>query len=346
MNSDTEILDCLLISPPIFYDSSGNIWKEINSNFPPLGIASIAAYIRYNGYKVRIIDCNVEVPTVDRFESYLRTNFVSKYSNIRFIGITSMTPTIKKAYKIAELCKKYFPNAQILFGGVHPTYLWSEVIKNPFVDIVVIGEGEKTLNDIVSGKKLDFVDGIVFKRKGEIIQTPPRKRILKLDELPMPAYDLLPISKYRPAKGSYKRLPAMSMMTSRGCPGRCTFCSKTLGNLLVFRSAEKIFEEILYLKKNFGIREILFYDDTFTANRKNVLKLCELIIKNKIDITFTCFARVDFIDFEMLRQLKRAGCHQIMYGIESVDETVLRNINKKINIPQVKNAVTWTKKGN
>ena len=166
---------------------------------------------------------------------------------------------------------------------------------------------------------------------------------MKLDELPIPAYDLLPVLKYKPAKGSYKRLPAMSMMTSRGCPGRCTFCSKTLGNILVFKSAEVIFKEIKYLIDNWGIKQILFYDDTFTVFKENVVKLCDLLLENNIDISWTCFARVDFIDKEMLQKMKDSGCHQIMYGVENVDEGVLRNINKKINIDQVKNAVKWTK---
>jgi len=136
----------------------------------------------------------------------------------------------------------------------------------------------------------------------------------------------------------------MNMMTSRGCPGKCTFCSKTLGTRLVFKSAGKIFEEIQYLIKNYGIKQILFYDDTFTVYRDNVIKLCDLVMTNKIDINWTCFARVDFVDFEMLKKMKKAGCHQIMYGVENIDEVVLKNLNKNINLNQVVNATQWTKK--
>lgn len=160
----------------------------------------------------------------------------------------------------------------------------------------------------------------------------------------MPAYDLLPILKYRPAKGSYKTLPAMSLMTSRGCPGRCTFCSKTLGELLMFKSAPVIFKEIRYLADNYGIKEFLFYDDTFTVNRPNVVKLCELFIESSQKFFWTCFARVDFVDFELLKKMKQAGCHQVMYGVENVDEGVLLNINKKINPEQIIKANTWTQK--
>ncbi|MEW6620525.1 MAG: radical SAM protein [bacterium] len=339
-----EKLDCLLISPSIFYENRDNIWKEINSNFPPLGLASIAGHIRSKGYSVRIIDCNVVSPSVESFNSYFQENIKDKIRSIRIIGLTAMTCTIKKAYKIAEICKKHYPEAKIIFGGVHASFVTEEVISKDFVDIVVIGEGEITLEEILSNMNLEEIKGIVFKRDNKVIKTPERERIVNLDSMAMPAYDLLPILKYRPAKGSYKRLPAMSMMTSRGCPGRCTFCNKTLGSKLISKSAVTIFNEIRYLINNYGIKQILFYDDTFTVFKKNIINLCDLLIKNKKVISWTCFARVDCIDFEMLKKMKKAGCHQIMYGVESIDENVLKNVNKKINPNQVINAVKWTKK--
>ena len=345
VNIDNK-LDCLLISPPIFYNTSDNIWTKVNSNFPPLGLASIAAFARNKGFSVKMIDCNIESPSVEDFEIFFVKNFVDKYNEISVIGLTAMTPTIKKAYRIAEICRKFYPGALIVFGGVHPTFVTEEVIKQPFVDIVAVGEGEITSWEILEQKELDSIDGIVYKDKNDnnkIIYNKPRTRILNLDELPMPAYDLLPITEYRPAKGSYKRLPAMAMMTSRGCPGRCTFCAKTLGLQLFFKSAKIIFQEIKYLVDNYGIKEILFYDDTFTVHKRNVIELCNLLLDNRIDITWTCFARVDFVDEEMLVKMKEAGCHQIMYGVENTDSAVLLNIKKQINIDQVFSAVKWTK---
>ncbi len=344
----TESLDCLFISPPIFHGTSGNIWREINSNFPPLGLASVAACAHEAGYSTKIIDCNIESPSVDDFEAFFTAHFVNRYISIRFIGLTGMTCNIKKGYRIAMLCKKHYPGATIVFGGVHATFVTEEVINKPFVDLVVVGEGELTMLDILKRKNYKEIKGLAYKEVGEasgspIIRNEPRDRILDLDKLPMPAYDMLPILKYHPAKGSYKRLPAMAMMTSRGCPGRCTFCNKTLGLRLVFTSAQKIFEQITHLIDHYGTKEILFYDDTFTVNKRNVIELCDLLIKNKTDISWTCFARVDCIDQEMLGRMKKAGCHQIMYGVENIDENVLRNINKKIRCDQVTDAVRWTK---
>jgi len=342
-------LDCLLISPSIFYEDEENIWKEITSNFPPPGLAYLAGFIRAKGHSVKVIDCNIEAPTVESFRPFFETNYAQKFSSIEVIGLTAMTCTIKKAYKIAKICKEYYPESTVVFGGVHATFVTDEVINNNFVDIAVVGEGEITMEEIVAGKNLAEIKGIVFKKPAnqnqyQIITNPPRERIIDLDSLPMPAYDLFPVLKYKPATGSYKRLPAMNMMTSRGCPGKCTFCSKTLGTRLVFKSAGKIFEEIQYLIKNYGIKQILFYDDTFTVYRDNVIKLCDLVMTNKIDINWTCFARVDFVDFEMLKKMKKAGCHQIMYGVENIDEVVLKNLNKNINLNQVVNATQWTKK--
>jgi len=348
MNLKKLQLDCLLISPPIFYDDDENIWKGINSNFPPLGLASIAGYIKERGYSVQIIDCNIVSPAVQVFEKFFIENYVNNFSDIKIIGLTAMTCTIKKAYKIAEICKHFYPGAVIVFGGVHPTFVTTEVIQQKFVDIVVKGEGEITLEQIIVGKDLKEIDGIVYKitEKDHVIikKNKPRERIKNLDLLPSPAYDLLPILKYRPAKGSYKRLPAMSMVTSRGCPGRCTFCSKTLGEMLVFKSASVIFKEIKYLIDHYGIKQILFYDDTFTVFKDNVVKFCDLLIENSVDISWTCFARVDFIDFDLLKKMKLAGCHQIMYGVENIDENALNNINKKINLRQVVSATYFTKK--
>jgi radical SAM superfamily enzyme YgiQ (UPF0313 family) len=341
-------LDLLLINPPSFYNDKENIWAGVNSNFPHLGIASIASYVRQSSYSVQVIDCNIVSPSVDQFERYFKDAYVRNYSFIRYIGLTAFTFNINKAYIIASICKRYYPNALILFGGTHATVLPDEVIQKKCVDIVVYGEGEKTCLDILKNISLADIKGILYKQninnRTLIIKNDPQDRIINIDELPQPAYDLLPINKYRPAKGSYKRLPAMSMVTSRGCPGKCTFCVNSLGTRLVFKSASTIYNEIIYLVKNYGIKQLLFYDDTFTVNKANVIQLCDLIIDKGVDITWTCFARADFIDDFMLGKMKKAGCHQIMYGVENINPDVLNNIKKKINIDQIVNAVHLTKK--
>ena len=166
-----------------------------------------------------------------------------------------------------------------------------------------------------------------------------------LDSLPYPAYHLLPIKHYRPSTGNYKRLPGMSIISSRGCPGRCTFCNTdACGKKVRFRSAENIIGEIELLQKKYGVREISFYDDTFTAFKANVLKFCRLIRDKKIDITFSCMSRVDMVDFETLKAMREAGCHQIGYGIESASPQIMAAIKKPITLERVKSAVDDTRR--
>lgn len=166
-----------------------------------------------------------------------------------------------------------------------------------------------------------------------------RPLISDLDTIPPPAYHLMPIEKYYPAVGSVKRLPAMILFATRGCPGRCTFCYRTFHGVVRKRSARNIIDEIKVLQKNYGIREVSFYDDTFTLFKNVVREFCQIIKNEKIDLTWSCFTRVDHIDGELLRLMKDAGCHLILFGVESADEEVLKNINKRISLDKVREAV-------
>jgi radical SAM superfamily enzyme YgiQ (UPF0313 family) len=167
-----------------------------------------------------------------------------------------------------------------------------------------------------------------------------------LDSLPFPAYHLFPMEHYRPALGLYRRLPAVGMITSRGCPYECTFCATQgqWGRRTRLRSAENIVEEIRMLQTDFGIREVFFYDDTFTVSKERVQNICEQLLKGGIDLSWTCMSRVNTIDMELLRLMKRAGCHHILYGIESGDNTILDNIKKRIDLEQAYSAVAMTQK--
>lgn len=214
-----------------------------------------------------------------------------------------------------------------------------EILDSEYVDLVVRGEGEVTMGEVVAGKPLDMIHGISFRRNGKTITTPNRELVKDLDSLPMPAYHLLPMDKYRSAVGSYRRLPAMSLFATRGCPGRCTYCYRHFGGKLRRRSDQNVLAEIKVLQETYGIREVTFYDDTFTAFRKTIVEFCETIIKEKIDITWSCFTRVDHIDEPLLFFMKNAGCHSVLFGVESADENILKNIKKQISLEQVKEAV-------
>ena len=333
-----KIMDILLINPP-WYKKSGNIWKNISACLPPFGLALLASLAREKGFRVSILDCNALRLGLDRIEEYLPT------PGPKFVGITATTVLISNALELAQIIKKKYPETKVIMGGVHPTIMPEEVLNFEAVDYLVMSEGEYSFLELLSNRASSEIKGIGFKRNGKSVINPPQETIPDINVFPMPAYDLLPMDKYYPALGSYKRLPSSGMITSRGCPGRCTFCKgNILGERIRFRPARKIFDEIVFLQNNYGIGDICFYDDTFTTHKQNVKDFCELILKNQFDLTWSCFSRVDTVDFETLKKMKKAGCHQIMYGVESADPKILENLNKRFTLQKVEETVWATKK--
>jgi radical SAM superfamily enzyme YgiQ (UPF0313 family) len=152
------------------------------------------------------------------------------------------------------------------------------------------------------------------------------------------------MSLYHSALGAARKKPSIGMITSRGCPGKCHFCfSEMFGVKIRWMSPERILEHILLLKQRYGIREISFYDDTFTADHNRIAVLCQMLLNQKVKISWSCFARVDTVSPDLLLLMKKAGCHQVMYGFETSDETILDRFNKRTNLEQAQNAIRWTK---
>ncbi len=325
-----------LINPP-WITRQGNIWTNIKSTMPPLGLLYIASVLEKANIHVDVIDFQALGLDLDQIEE--------KIQNLQYdyYGITSTTSIVKKGYLIAGFIKKFHPSATVVLGGIHATSLPEEPLKDPNIDYVVRGEGEEAFLKLVQGVPAKGIPGISYKEDGESRHIQPNGIIQDLDALPFPAYPKLDLKLYRPAVGAYKRLPAINMLTTRGCPGKCTFCNSADIKLRK-RSAENIFQEMEMLSKKYGMKEISFYDDTFTVYPTKVKRLCELLIENKIDLTWCCFARTDCVSPDMLNRMKQAGCHQVMYGIEAADEQILKNIKKEINLEKNKKAVEWAQK--
>lgn len=331
-------MDVLLINPP-WYKKSGNIWKNVSACLPPFGLALLASLAREKNYSASILDCNALQLGLDKVRDNL-PEFPP-----RFVGLTATTVLAENALAIAKMVKEKYPETKVIMGGVHATLLPQEVLGNPSVDYVVVGEGEYSLLDLISGLDPRHIRGIGFKENGRIVLNPARETICDINSFPMPAYDLLPMDGYYAALGSYKRKPSFGMITSRGCPGRCTFCKgNILGEIIRFRSAEKIIEEIEFLQKNYNIKDITFYDDTFTSSKQRVNDFCDLLLEKKIALTWCCFSRVDTVNFEILKKMKKARCYQVMYGVESADSQILANIKKRITLEKVEETVAATKK--
>jgi len=310
---------------------------------PPLGIAYVAATLEKTGNKVEVIDAAALKLNADETVKKVID------SGFEFVGITVMTPTISSAMEVTRKIKEKNKSIFVFMGGAHVTALPEKTLKLfPEIDAIVIGEGEITTPILVEKMKnkesLKDVLGIAYRKNGKIIVNPPRSIIKNLDDLPLPAYHLLPINKYRPYPPHGKELPYMAIMTSRGCPFRCTFCSKPVhGKLYRAKSPKAIIEELKYIKEKYKIKEILFYDDSFTLDRQRIIELCDEMIKNRINIPWSCETRVNLVDKELLSKMKDAGCYIISYGVESGNQEILNRIKKDITLEQVRNAFKLTR---
>lgn len=310
---------------------------------PPLGLAYLAAVLERKKHKVKILD-----GWVQDFSSLLPKTI--KEFKPELIGLTGLTVDIKRTFQITEKIKELAPKTPIIFGGPHASMDPKGTLENvKSIDIVVAGEGEKTILDLVDHfkdkKKLNEIDGIYYREKNKIKFTKPRAFIGNLDSLPLPARHLLPIHSYKPSPKEHKSFPGTDMITSRGCPYQCAFCFKQVfGRKYRTHSAEYVVKEIKFLIKNYGIKDIFFRDDTFTIDKQRVLDICNLIKKNNIKITFTTLARVDRLDYEILSAMKKAGCWKILLGIESGNQKSLDLLKKGINLEQVRKAVKYCRK--
>ncbi len=328
--------DVLLINPP-WINRNESIWHGIKGAMPPLGLLSIAAYAEREGYSVRIIDLHVEQWSIEEFRRQLAT------FTPRVVGISMMTSTAIAGNRVARCVKEVHPDATVVVGGVHAEAMPTECLQNSAIDIVVRGDGELTFSRIVAGQPWRDIPGLSYRAGHRAVHNAPAPVIDQLDSMPMPAYHLVPMDKYYPAMGAYRKLPAINMLMTRGCPGKCTFCNSAETTLRT-RSAEHVVAEIEYLKRTYGIREIQFYDDTFTIFRQNVLEFCRLMIERNVGVTWTAFVRTDCFKEDLAYAMRRAGCHQVMFGVESGDDEVLEVICKPIDRARTAAAVRLARK--
>jgi len=319
-----------LISPP--YNSA--VKSVVGVSPPPLGLAYIASVLRQD-HEVKIIDSNILNYTIGDVERELRS------FNPDVVGITSVTPSIYEAYKVAETAKKVREDCTVVLGGPHATFMPRQTMEEcKYIDIIVRGEGEETTRELIEniekGAPLNEVKGITFRKKNEIIDTEPRPFIKNIDEIPFPSRDLLPMHLYK-----FNGVKYTTMLTSRGCPFKCSFCSSSrlFGGYWRGRSPENVLEEIKIIYEEYGIRNIEFVDDTFTLNQERAEKICDEIIKQGWDISWGASSRVDTLSKKLVEKMKKAGCWIIFLGIESGSQKILDAIGKRITLEQVKKAV-------
>jgi radical SAM superfamily enzyme YgiQ (UPF0313 family) len=304
----------------------------------PLGIAYIASVLEKSGLPIDIIDMNTQRMDL----TGVKDELIKRDANI--VGITSTTPQIRVSWEIAKLAKQINPNCKVVLGGVHPTALPEESLSTPYVDFVVRGEGEVTFLDLIralgGNVNLKNVKGLSFKTGGEIIHNPSRPFIGNLDSIPFPARHLFPFPEAYKSPMLKKKLFA-DIITSRGCPGTCIFCNKSIfGHTFRARSPENVADEIEFLVGKYGVGEIHIADDTFSFDIERAMRICDLIIERNLDIAWSCSngIRVDCVNRELLRKMKKAGCYRVSFGVESGSNEILKRIGKGITLQEARSA--------
>ena len=323
----------LFVNPP----QTASKYKFMGVIAPPLGIAYMAGVLQENNIDVEILDASAEDMDFKDVEKEL----LKRKPDL--VALTALTPTIGRALETAQVVKETLPDAIVVMGGYHPTFNFIETLEDENVDIVIRGEGEYIMLNLVQAlenqSSLHDVKGIVFEDKNskEIVVNPEAPLIQDLDELPFPALNLLPMKKYRLLDMDTHMT---TMITTRGCPMQCSFCSSAAmhGKKIRERNVENIVDEIEYLKTNYDIDTIAFMDDTFTFKKRKVMAICDEILKRNIEIMWGCTSRVDTLDEKLLKKMKEAGCITIFIGVESADQQQLDNMCKNTTIAKIENA--------
>jgi anaerobic magnesium-protoporphyrin IX monomethyl ester cyclase len=314
-----------------------------NYYFPhlPLGLAELSAYVQRAGFIVSAIDAWAEKST----DAELRDFFC--LHQIPAVGITITSFTMPDAKRIAGIIKSASPATLVVAGGHHPSYDPENYLKfNPQFDCVIFGEGEETCVDWLSRlhdrQSWRHIKGLAYREDDSHIRTnPPRDPLPRLDDLPLPNFTGFPLEKYTPHAPYGRRKPYFNLISSRGCPYACTFCSKSVfGRHIRLKSAQRVVEEIDYVCGTYGAKEVHFYDDVFTINKERLAQICNMLLEKKRDVIWSCTTRVDLVDREMLALMKRAGCWLVTFGVESGSDAILGNIDKSYTTAQVRTAFT------
>jgi radical SAM superfamily enzyme YgiQ (UPF0313 family) len=337
--------EIVLVNPPYERIAPGyEFVRHVTNRSPSLGLLHLAAMAREHGYGVSIVESDVE--GLD--EAAVVARIVAERP--RYVGITLFTVGVWSASLIARGVKQALPETTVLVGGPHISSMGRETLERfPEFDLAVVGEGEWALIELLEaleqGRALGGISGLLW-REGETVHENPTRPIPKdLDDLPLPAWDLLAgfPQAYPPAIYDYPHGPVATIAASRGCPFHCKFCdTSTFGARVRAYSPARVVEMIQYLHERWGVRHIMFVDDLFLASRLRVTEFCERLLATGLSITWTCTARVDTVKPGILELMKRAGCWEISFGLETGSDALLAAMDKAARVARSEEAVGWT----
>ena len=309
---------------------------------PLIGVAYIAAYLRERGMDVDILDATALPVSYDGVVEYV------SYHNFDFVGVGAIAATYQSALRHLREIKEAHPDVVTIMGGPHATALHNEAIRaNDFVDYLVRGEGEITAYELIDtlwkGGDVSNVKGVTFRKDGEICSPPERPLIKDLDILPYPALDLLPLHEYYfEMRGlATKKDLVLPFASGRGCYSDCGFCaSKMMWGGPRLRSVDKVIAELVWMRQKYDMKVLFSYDDILSSNRKWLIEFCQKFVEAGLnDIRWSCDARADTLNDEMLMWLKRANCAYVLLGLEFGTQRLLDFANKKLNLGKVREAV-------
>jgi radical SAM superfamily enzyme YgiQ (UPF0313 family) len=338
----------VLVNPPYERISPGYAFiRHITNRSPSLGLLHLAAEVRCHGYRPTIIEA--DVAGLDAAAVARRVIAIAP----RYVGITLFTVGVSESARIARQIKAAYPQTIIIVGGPHIASMGVETLERyPEFDVAVLGEGERVLVELLKaldeGQSPGGVRGVIYRdpeADGSIKSTPAPMTPNELDELPSPAWDLLPgfPKAYPLAIYDFPQGPVATIAASRGCPFHCKFCdTSTFGARVRYYSPAKVIEMMRHLNGRYGVRHVLFVDDLFLASRLRTTELCERLIAEGPRMTWSCAARVDTVKPDLLSLMKRAGCWQISFGLETGSDEMLRKMDKSARVERSEQAVRWT----
>jgi len=307
--------------------------------FPNVGLAYVTSAVRAAGHTVLQRDPAVEQQSIESFAREVAE------LQPRLLGMSCYTLDMYNAGALAQLVKQLSPATQIVVGGAHPGALPEPTLEEfPAFDFVVFGEGEVTTVELLRALRdrtsLDGITGLVHRKGSTVVKNPPRMQVPNLDDLPFPCYDGLPLDKYE-GFFHWRAGDILPITTTRGCPFSCTFCYRTHGRSMRYRSIDNIIAEIEWNIDRYGRTRFCFTDETFSTNRKVTAALCEAMIARGLHrrIEWMAETRVDRIDAGLLSLMRQSGCHYIHYGIESGDEETQRAVSKDLKLDDVGKAI-------
>ncbi|MAF37075.1 hypothetical protein CL622_08230 [archaeon] len=335
----------VLVMPSLDNGYWKKLGKKVGPKSEPLSLLYIATYLNQHGHQAEVLDCEAEGISYEELEGKFREG---KYD---VVGVAMMTAMYSQAVGVCEIAKKINPNTKVIVGGSHPSLRPKETVQEQAsIDIAAVGEAEVTFKELLDAfaekMTLSEVKGIVYKvEEGTVIQTEERDKIQDLDFFPIPDRNLIKMELYRPSVSYYKRLPAYTMVTTRGCPYRCTFCATAKSGYRM-HSTQRVIEEIRMLVERFGAKEILFRDDTFTLNRERTIELCDAIIASGLHekVIWDCITRANLIDLELVNKMKEAGCCGMHFGVEGGTQKLIDGIQKDSTLEIIKEAFKVCKK--